>query len=95
MKSLESKAGVCFWGLGKPGPFLFGGFRLLLRNRKVRAKQEAEMRIDHQETPDIEVAADQWEEEQAVLRELAQEDDGLEDARGLSECMAECARMDS
>jgi hypothetical protein len=50
---------------------------------------------DYHETPDIEVAADQWEEEQKVLRMLAEEDDGLEDARGLSECMEECARLDA
>jgi hypothetical protein len=62
----------------------------------VRATQEAEMKtVEHHETPDIEVAADQYEEEQNVLRELAQEDDGLEDARGISECMAECAKREA
>ena len=39
----------------------------------MRATQEAEMRVEHHETPDIEIAADQYEEEQAVLRELAGE----------------------
>jgi hypothetical protein len=50
---------------------------------------------NHQETPDIEVQADQWEAEQEVLRELSEEDDGLESARGMSECMAGVAALEA
>ena len=49
--------------------------------------------VEHHETPDIEVDADRWEEEQEVLLELA-EDDGLEDARGISECEAHIANRE-
>ena len=49
--------------------------------------------VEWHETPDIEVEADEWEDQQQVLRDLAAED-GLEDARGISECEARIAAME-
>jgi hypothetical protein len=60
----------------------------------MRATEETDMkRTDHHETPDIEVQGDQYEEQQNVLRDLANED-GLEDARGISECEAAIAQKE-
>lgn len=48
---------------------------------------------DHQETPDIEVQGDQYEEEQAVLRDLANED-RLEAAIAQNELPPYCPKCD-
>jgi hypothetical protein len=52
----------------------------------MRATKESAMRTGHQETVDIEVEADLYDEQQAVLRELAQEAENVDDSPYCPKC---------
>ena len=46
--------------------------------------------VEHHETPDIEIVADQWEEEQEVLRQLEEQEEAFAAACDAIADMSDC-----